>query len=325
MPGAIYPAMGAGLWMLVLGACRGCSACEPGIPTDPGDDDPRTDTEQPVDTHDTAPPEDTALPPPCAQPEVEPNDAITEANEIEREEWACGTFGSGSDYEWLVFPGDTASWFRVEVEAAAIGSAANVSLYLTDAEFSFYALVEDSAASEDPWVVFPSAGVDAYYLYLYEDDEGWGEDFEWELMASETKISLTWDLEEEETNDTPSEAMEFEAGNVVYGTIGEESDYDWYHFTTPETKWVVTWTVEAYGSGSPANTRLALYDSTIIDDPDNADPLERAFTDTSSYDSDPRLEYSGEGVADYYLLIKESDENAGPLYWYTLEYTLEEQ
>ena len=317
------------LGLLTMLSCRACESCVSFTPEYPDDERRRVETDEPLDTVDSALPVDTAPPPPCDFPEEEPNDALTTPNIIEREYWACGSFQNYQDYDWLEFSGDEASWFKVQVRAAQVGSPANVSFYLIDDDYQDAVTITGSNTSEDPWIVFPTLGADNYLVQLYEEDMGYGEDYEWELRASETKLSIEWNRQEEEPNGEATSANDLQEGDVVFGYLDEAADRDWFHVVAPEEKSTLVFKVEAYGSGSPVISRLVLYDSAVLDDPDT-DWLERAFTDEGTYDRDPNLEYSTSEPQDLYLLFRwspqrpDDDGPGGPYYWYTLEYTIED-
>ncbi len=314
-------------WLLAASfvGCKACVGCiDPGLPDQP--DTRPGETEQPADTQESQPPEDTAPPPPCAQPEVEPNDSMTDATAILLEQIACGGFAEGGDGEWLVFPAEDASWLRVDIDAADVGSAANVAMTIVADESNEVALIYGSRFSQDPWIVFPALGDAEYSVYLRESDGGSGEDYEWELLASEDKEPLASTVSEQEPNDLAAKAMTVQAGDVVFGTISSADDYDWMHIATPAGEDKVSWsfTVEAYGSGSPLQARLTLFNDDIVgNDIADVDWIATAFTDEDAYDRDPRLEYQSEGEGDWYLLIKSpnvdgSGASGSAFHWYTV-------
>ena len=51
--------------------------------------------------------------------------------------------------------------------------------------------------------------------------------------------------------------------------------------------------------------------------------MARAFTDESSYDRDPRLEYATSEAGEYYLVLKTSDGLGSAFHWYSMTYSLE--
>ncbi len=312
-------------------ACKACASCMPGLPDDmestTDSADTAQDEQETADTHW----EDTSPPPPCDIPEVEPNDNLNESYEIERELWTCGTFSEEFDFEWMTFPASDAEWYEVLVSAEDMGSPANVTLWVSDDAMTEFAMVTGNRYTSDPWLVFPSLGADSYYLYIFEDDGLYGDDYEWKLRVSETKMTLDWDMEEQEPNDSPFEALSMEDGQTVFGTLTTSNDMDWYHVNIPDDKSTIVFQVEAYGSGSPANTRLILYTDAAVST-DTADPFDtvddwvaRAFSDESDYDRDPRMEYSVSDPGDYYMVLKEAEGLGSELYWYTMSLSIEQE
>lgn len=305
--------------------CKACVGCvEPDFPVDP--DDPVIDeTDPPEDTAETAPPEDTTPPPPCDLPESEPNDAMGDADEILLERTACGGFTQEDDGEWLTFPAEDAAWIRVSVEAAGMGSAADVAFSIMSLEFFEVTVITPTMYWEDPWIVFPALGDEAYHLYLSERSGQYGDDHEWELLASEDKEPVAWNVAEVEGNDVAAKAQTLAPGDVVLGTIDSSSDYDWFHISVPDVGEKIAWDfeVEAYTSGSPLASRLSLYDEQIVGaDVDDVDFLATSFADADSYDRDPHIELQSEGAAEWYLLIKnpstDGDDGGSAFHWYTI-------
>ncbi len=315
-------------WLIAASfvGCDACSGCfEPEFPNDP---------DQPV-TGETDPPEDTGEPwpsapssasrPPCDVPETEPNDGMDQANAFELEQTACGCFEQDEDGEWLVFPAGDAAWLRVEVTAAGMGSAADVSFAINALETFANTVISPTMYWEDPWIVFPALGDSEYHLYLSERANQFGEDYEWEVLASEDKAPVEWTVEEVEDNDLATEAQTVEAGEVIFGIISESNDYDWYHIPVPDSDGKISWdiNVEAYTSGSPLASRITLYPAEIVGgDMDDVDWLATAWSDSEEFDMDPRIEIQSEGATDWYLVIKNPTTSGSgrgsPFHWYTI-------
>ncbi len=314
-------------WLIAASfvGCKACVGCvDPDFPIDP-DDPVIGETDPPEDTADTDPPEDTTPPPPCDVPETEPNDSIDEADQLALEHTACGGFTEEGDGEWLVFPAEDASWIRVQVEAAGMGSAADVAFSIVARESFEVTVITPTMYWEDPWLVFPTLGDSQYHLYLSERSSQFGDDHEWELLASEDKEPVAWTVSEIEDNDTPSGAQTVAVGDVILGTIDSASDYDWFHIQVPDAGEKIAWDfeVEAYTSGSPLASRLSLYDDQIVGaDVDDVDFLATSFADTDNFDRDPHIEIQSEGAADWYLLIKnpatDGDDGGSAFHWYSI-------
>jgi hypothetical protein len=316
-------------WLITasLVGCKACIGCvDPDMPSDPSDP-VIGETDPPEDTAETAPPIDTAPPPPCDVPETEPNDDRADADEMPLEQTACGGFTTDDDGEWLVFPAEDAAWIRVAVRAAAMGSAADVAFAIVSPEHFDVTVVTPTMYWEDPWILFPALGDEQYYLYLSERSGQWGDDHEWEIMASEDKEPVAWTVREVEDNDIAARGQTVAPGDVILGTIDSASDYDWFHISVPDPgegeKIAWDFQVEAYTSGSPLASRLTLYDSDIVGgDVDDVDFLATSFADADAYDRDPHIEIQSEGAADWYLLIKnpstDGDDGGSAFHWYTI-------
>jgi len=315
-------------WLIAatLVGCKACIGCvEPELPDNP-DDPVIGDTDSDTgDTADTTTPVDTAPPPPCDVPENEPNDGMDQANAFELEQRACGGFTVEDDGEWLVFPAGDAQWIRVAVDAASMGSAADVTLTVNALESFTNTLLSSTMYWEDPWIVFPALGDSEYHLFLSERSNQYGDDHEWEVLASEDKAPVEWTVDEIEDNNLAERAQTVEAGEVVFGVISEPDDYDWFHIPVPDIGEKISWdvNVEAYTSGSPLASRITLYDADIAGaDMDDVDWLATSWSDSAEYDMDPRIEIQSEGATDWYLVIKNPTTSGSgrgsPFHWYTI-------
>ena len=100
--------------------------CSPALPSGDNNSSSQTPPAEETGTVDTGPP------PPCSQPEVEPNNSYADANEILMELWACGELESSSDSEFLDFDTPYDGWIKLRVEAASIGSSADMRLLFGD-------------------------------------------------------------------------------------------------------------------------------------------------------------------------------------------------
>lgn len=307
----------------ILALMSGCKGCQPQLPyEDPPD--PPVDSPPPPD--DTASPDDTAdtgptLPPRCDQMEVEPNSGYDLSEPITMEQWWCGTFldgGAVGDPEFLTFTPSQTGWVSVSVEAAARGSEA-------DAQFLFYddrgdAVlvydgVTDGVASTDPKVVVPADTLGTYGVGLAETGYLTGESYTWALSASLVKAPVEWDFEEAEGNDADDDATPFPIDQVVFGTIGRVADRDWYHLSVPDGLQAVDLTVEAYGSGSPANLKITAYDSAT-----GATKFV-SYHGVIDYDLDPYREQKVTAATEWDLLVEDENSVGSPFSWYTLSIT----
>lgn len=302
---------------LTFGA--GCKACfNPGIPTPPvkhtgGDDSGDSgETGDSKHTGDSSPPLDTTPEPPCDVPEVE-GETPTSPQELPLEEWACGQFGNGADYEWFEFSTDQEDWARLLVHAASIGSAADISVLVYDEDdTSYYAFVTGSPDSPDPYLVFHTDKARTFLITMGESYYGYGDDYTWEMMASVTKPPVTWTGYEVEPNDTLTTATAIVEGDVLYGTIGAASDFDRYKITIPDDqKRDVKVTVVAFNEGSPADLRAVAYDP-------EGNFVKASSSGSDVYDRDPQLTFTTDEAGDYTVLLREEYDKGSPLYWYTI-------
>ncbi len=311
------------LFLLFMG-CNGCAGCVPNPPNENEQvDTDKTDTE--VDTIETgADTEDTAPPPPCAYPEIEPNNSVSGSNAtlIERENWACGNLAY-ADFDHFQFEVDEESWIKVDVDAVVMGSAADPYMALTSSDGDRLTVYSDSD-STDPLAVFPVDGAATWTIMLKDPTSADpGDDYHYRLMASVTKAPVIWTHEESydagETLpwDNGQGVMEIEEGMVVLGGLDYILEHDWYVFQTPPDKHQIEVEIVAFSEGSPTNATLKLYDE---DGAMNGVPLETVYTGLTAYDLDPLLDRSSDGDETWYLAVRDQDGSAyGPGYWYTIE------
>jgi hypothetical protein len=313
-------------WFFMLGflACRTCASCfvPESMPYngkkdkthDTSQDDSEEDSDSEVDT-------DTALPPPCDYPEIEPNNNVTEAMRIPMEMTACGDISERGDREFLTFTPEEGDWILIDTQATEFGSRANLTMVVTDRDYRNQAWSSGRSDSEDPWIVYPLTTASAQYVYLMETDGGYGDDYEWKLLASVTKAPVDWNVTLEEPNSVPAEALSVSSGDTVFGFFDRSQDFDWLHIVAPEGEAMITAAVEAFIWGSPSDVNLWLYDGTVIENP-SATPVKRAYSDTTSYNRDATLNYSTSGAGDYYLLIREANGYGSSFYWYSVKITI---
>jgi hypothetical protein len=258
--------------LLILMACEACDGCKPrvtaqpppenGDPVDPGDD-----IEDSGDTQDTDTPVDTQEPgpAPCPQPEVEPNDPVAGAQQIDMYYKVCASFdhdgAGGGDLDLFGFETTEGGWIEVGVRANDIGSAADITALLNNDEYgTFWA--ERGASSNDPRAVFPLTSFGDWEVLLADQRQGSGEAFFYELMISVAKAPVEWDATVIEPNNTFDEAMAMTADQVVFGVMEDSVDRDNFTFTVPpgddpDEEVEVTVSVGGWSHGSPIQPRLA--------------------------------------------------------------------
>lgn len=283
-----------------------CNGCEPELPR-PDQDEDRQDTDEPDDTDSGGGDTDTGPPPLCDVEEIEPNNSAPQA--LPMEEWACGTFDSYVDPEWFGFETSQAGWVQVEVQAAARGTSADAQIQLIGDEGS--AVLLDGYLTTDPKIVFPAPEPAAYEFVLGETRNGYGEDYGWWAMATLVKAPVEWNAEEAEPNDVLAEANAFTLGDTVFGTIEEAGDFDWYVLTFGPGSQKITFNVEAFVHGSPANLKIELYDA-------EGTLLRTDYAGEIDYDPDPWFEKRVVTDTAWYVLLRTEDDRGSPFHWYTL-------
>jgi hypothetical protein len=322
-PQGMILSMKTQLWMLaaipLLGLSHaGCRACTPNInPTD--SDSGRKDTSNPdtqETTEHTGETGETGEPPPCAQPELEPNGSVANAQTILLEKWVCGTFLDGIDLEHMLVEFEVESWVKVDVRAASHGSSADPTLEMRSEEGDIIRSF-GRLGSTDPLVIFPLWEADDWIFKLWESFGGAGEDHTWDLMVSVTKQPTSWTrLESEEpldegpSNDSLGAAEELTPGEVIFGRMGSPNDVDWFRFTPPEDKTDVSIHVAAYNFGSPLDARLARYT------PDGTQVQVMTHGDMAA-DPDPVMRFSSDSDDEQFFILR-SDSYEGLAYWYTV-------
>lgn len=301
----------------------GCQSCRPQLPS--GDDaDTRTDSATPPDSDDsgeTGDPVDTGpqLPPRCDHMEVESNNSLDLSKPITMEQWWCGSFegdGALGDTEFLNFSPLQTGWLSVAVEAAARSSLADAQLLLSDdnghAVF-VYDGVSSGVASSDPSMVVPADQLGTYTVVVAETGYLTGEGYDWALMASLVKPPVVWDFEESEDNDVSAEANAFELGEVVFGKMDNTADRDWYRVVVPDGLQSVHFNVEAYGSGSPANIQITVYDAAT------GTRKFVSYHGVIDYDLDPDYEQKVTAATEWTVLVEDEFDSGSSFNWYTLK------
>jgi hypothetical protein len=260
----------------------------------------------------------------CAQVEEEPNDYASEAFEIALTSWACGTFHDPEENDWdyLSFSlerGDAAglTWLEIDVDATNRASVADPELIVYGSDHDAF-LVEDFDRQTDPYVVFPVSEDSSWDLALYDKYAGSGDDYSWYLRVLIGKQPLDWTDEETEPNDSLSDSLlTLVDGGLVFGTVSDTYDLDWYVFQPEEGEDYLTLSLLANNYGSPLDGRLAIYNAA-------GTKLEVASQGIGdSYDKDPVISVPVELAETYYISVRietdESTQTGGSAFWYVLD------
>ncbi len=303
--------------LAVATVLAGCT-CRPELPPDPPDE-----TDEPEPTGDTGHTGDTGPPPLCDVPEVEPNNDPGSAVILPTERQACGDFEVDGDFDWWEFEVDDSGWLAIEVEAGP-GSVSDVNFVLLPIDVeggnAWAAARDDDEGTTDAHVLFPApAGL--YQANVTEQQLKSGERYRYEVLVSEAKAPVTWDLDEVEPNDIQADANILTIGDRVLGGVDAPADFDWYQVAVPAGKKVVTIDVDAYTEGSIGDFTVVLWGPAGSDAPGcNQCTYEREAPGLR----DPLAEYDSAGDETLYIQVLESDSHFGPAAWYRLSVTVED-
>jgi len=297
---------------LVLGALF-TGACKPQLtPPVP----PLPAVTPPLDTWvDTG---DMGAPPPCAAPEVEPNDGDQQASDLPFERTGCGVLSPG-DRDAFAFTVVDPGWVSLEVERGN-GSIADVDVTVRGPD-GLRIDKSDDTESTDVTVRF-QAELGDYVAVVSEQNGQGGDRFTYEILVSEAKAPVEWVRLEVEPNNAGDEAeLVSEAVTAIYGTLdgnAELQDRDWYELRIPGGEHALHVDVDAFAYGAAGDVR--------VDVRDTDDKLIRAFVDErigGARENDPRGTYASPGDEMIRLQVVEESGLEGPAQWYVLKLELE--
>ena len=296
------------LTALMWGGCQ----CQPSLP--PVTDDNTSPPDPPTGT--TALTADTAPPPPCATPEIEPNNAEVDAVPLVLEQRACGAIDAPFDVDYFSFELDDDGWILVELEGDD-GSIADMSLFLGNDDW--VVIKHNNVESTDATVVF-QAPAGPYFVSANEEYFRGGERYTYRLLVSEAKAPVTWNTTEIEPNDSNLESSILGDSDAIFGTMdgnGALEDFDWYRIGIPDGKTDLHIDVDAYDFGSGANLTAIVWS----EDLQVLKTIEGGAV--AGTQPDPDGIYSSPGDEIVYVQILEESANEGPAGWYVLNITLE--
>lgn len=331
-----------GLWLAGAGGC----SCQPQLPM--GDDD--DDGPDPTDTFSPTPTGDTGPEPPCAAPEVEPNNEPGLANLLPMEQRGCGAIDPQFDADYWNFTLEDAGWLTIEVEKAN-GSQADMNFILRPLEL--FDGVDDgwsagrSDGREDPDAVLTFlAPAGLYELLVTEQNFDGGPDrYGYDVLVTESKPPVDpWTRTEVEPNDNAELAEPVNAGDILYGTMngnGALNDSDWYEIVIPPGRHAMHIDVVAFNAGSSADLSVYLWDFNVEPLPPGCRTVCPAsqpgcvrceIRGGGPGDFDPVGTYDSLGAETVYIQVTASQNCRGtgqpcpdgPANWYTLRIDLEE-
>lgn len=287
------------LALLLIAGCRGCDGCGADLP-DTSDTDDTEDTDTDTDTEAAR----------CEVPEAEPNDAFAQATPIALEEEGCGDISRPFDLDNWTFTTDMPMWLGVYVEAAGVGSFADVAVVLDDGEGGVTE-ARDSQASEDVALVIPVEAGTWNLLVTDQQTLGGEQGYYYDLLVTEDKEPVEWTAEEAESNDDLVDAHVLADEDRVFGTIAPRFDDDWYRVDVPTGPHTVTVWIEAYAWGSPANLVMELYgDAGALQD--------TVWDGENGWEKDPWASFDSDGDESWTFRLEEQDDRGGSTYWYVL-------
>jgi hypothetical protein len=313
-----------GFILLTMMGCRAFIGCAGDLPSDPVDDKPEPIDTGPVETDsgDTAP-VDTGPPPLCEWPEEEPNSTAGQAQPLPLETWACGTLETQGDFDVFRFSIEQPGWVKVWVRGQDLGTSSNLQLTLDDAAYDYTTLVTSSPDSLDPVLLFPVYEPITLYATIADQFYGYGEDYIWQLIASEAKAPVLWTASEVEPNDGIQDGLLINSTDRIFGIIDAGSDADWFTFEVPQgAESQISAHIEAWNYGSPINARITLYDG-------SESRVASSNMGENSYDLDPQMTYSvsaedaSEDTTWGIKVAPREGSGGGLAYWYVLEVTVE--
>ena len=294
------------LWIVFALGCQGRGCGMPSL-----DDDLRIDT-GPDETGDT---ETGELAGPCALPELEPNGSESQAMTLPLETTGCGTFIGDLDIDYWLVDFEHHGWMALSVAAREIGSLADPGLLVTS-ETGMSAHVGDSTSGEDIRLVFPT-GPDRFHAMVAELHSGQGgEGHDYEIMASWTKVPISYNRDEEEPNNQPLDAQELSSGDQVFGWLEDAIDSDWYSVELAAGKQTVTIDVDAWEHGSAGDFKLLVYD-----EEDNS--LGTFLAGEMGWEEDPSATITVPGNQTLRFRIAEQRDRSSTLCWYLIRLTVE--
>lgn len=290
------------LLALFLVGCGPCRGCQPELPDTDGQD---TDTDTDPTVVDTAPPAA------CTLPEEEPNNALSQAQELPLEVQACGELSPAPDFDNWRFTVPGAMWLGVYAHSTSIGSRSDVGLVLIRDDDESIEVHDRDDGEQDVELVFPATAAGFTALIVDDNNLGGPDDYFYELLVGEAKAPVTYNLVEVDA-DAPEDAQTLADEDVVMGFIDEAHDVDWYRLPIPASMRSVEMWVEARQHGSAATLRVQVYD-----DPEGT-PFATLVGSSDGTSDDPDDELPTEGDAVWYLRVSAPSGQGGFAHWYTL-------
>ena len=202
------------------------------------------------------------------------------------------------------------------MDARSIGSLADPGM-LISSESGASAHVGDSTSGEDIQVVFPT-GPERYHAMLAELHSGQGgEGHTYEIMASWAKAPISYNRDEEESNDVPSDAQVLVSGDMVFGWLEDAIDTDWYAVDLPAGKQTLHIDVDAWDFGSAGDFKIIAYD-------EEETLLGTWMTGEMGWEVDPYVTLTVPGNQTIRFRIAEQRDRSSPICWYMIRFSLED-
>jgi hypothetical protein len=254
--------------------------------------------------------------------EEEPNNSIDSSTVFLTESLGCGEFGAPLDLDFWTFELPSDGWLGIRVDAASIGSAADVQV-IVSSDVGVSAARVDNPEHNDVDLLFPAV-VGTYDLLINEENQQGGEDrFPYEVLVTAAKAPVTWTVTDPGTNTNAGAALRVVSGDEIFGQVADLfSPEDWYAIEVPPGRHLLTLDVDAYALGSPGDFSVWLYDDRLEALPEGCRVCE-ITGGLGGGDLDPYFEYTSSGNETVFLTIRDVEGRAGPAYWYWIGLTLE--
>lgn len=303
----------------VLGAAVGFTGCQcqPTIPNN-NKQDPPTNQDSGATTGDTG-----SVAKPCAVPETEPNNSVTEANELPLEQMGCGVVSQPGDLDVFVTEVEEEGWLAVTTIARPLGSVSDIQFILEPPEGSAAYRLDDEGTT-DASLLFPGTP-GRWEIQITDQNFSGGDDYFYNVIVSSAKAPVQWTASEVEPNDALATAMPVMSGDVIFGDMEDNLDGDWYRIDVPVGKHTLLATVTAYAEGSAGDFVVYLSDAQQNLLPMGCNPAGNCATRGHPVDPalhDPILEWESEGNETLYVKVNEEDFRWGRQAWYIIAFEL---
>jgi len=228
----------------------------------------------------------------------EPNDSPDAATWMNINGLRNGIIDPAGDVDYYAFWGPAGQTILAEIDASEVGSPLDPALTLYDSDgVSQLAYDDNSDPDLDPRLSATLPRDDIYYLKV--SAAGGGEGYYWLFLSGADAY---------EPNNRASQAKRLTINSSVMGTMDPTGDRDWFKFRA-EAGQTIEFDIDSRSDGSSMDSILTIYDrdgKTILAVNDDYDSL------------DSFLSWTAPATGQYYVVVREYNDNGGPEYYYTL-------